>query len=52
MTREVSAIINLANVNADGTFDYIQFGKLYMTANEDYLKTTLEKLEVDNKLKC
>lgn len=23
-----------------------------MTANEDYLKTTLEKLEVDNKLKC
>ncbi|XP_012386035.1 EF-hand calcium-binding domain-containing protein 7 isoform X2 [Dasypus novemcinctus] len=52
MTREeVSAIINLADVNADGKFDYIKFCKLYMTTNEQCLKTTLEKLEVDSKLR-
>ncbi|KAL0604216.1 EF-hand calcium-binding domain-containing protein 7 [Plecturocebus cupreus] len=52
MTREeVNAIINLADVNADGKFDYIKFCKLYMTTNEQCLKTTLEKLEVDNKLR-
>ncbi|XP_047422193.1 EF-hand calcium-binding domain-containing protein 7 [Sciurus carolinensis] len=53
MTREeVNAIINLADVNADGKFDYIKFCKLYMTTNEQCLKTTLEKLEVDSKLRC
>ncbi|TKC49215.1 hypothetical protein EI555_007746, partial [Monodon monoceros] len=52
MTREeVNAIINLADVNADGKFDYIKFCKLYMTTNEQCLKTTLEKLEVDSKLR-
>lgn len=52
MTREeVNAVINLADVNADGKFDYIKFCKLYMTTNEQCLKTTLEKLEVDSKLR-
>ncbi|XP_075855115.1 EF-hand calcium-binding domain-containing protein 7 [Microcebus murinus] len=51
MTREeVNAIIDLADVNADGKFDYIKFCKLYMTTNEQCLKTTLEKLEADSKL--
>ncbi|KAF6109713.1 hypothetical protein HJG60_010932 [Phyllostomus discolor] len=49
--EEVNAIINLADVNADGKFDYIKFCKLYMTTNEQCLKTTLEKLEVDSKLR-
>ncbi|EPQ15035.1 EF-hand calcium-binding domain-containing protein 7 [Myotis brandtii] len=50
MTREeVNAVINLADVNADGKFDYIKFCKLYVTTNEQCLKTTLEKLEVDSK---
>ncbi|KAK2494932.1 hypothetical protein MC885_014817 [Smutsia gigantea] len=53
MTREeVNAIINLADVNADGRFDYVKFCKLYMTTNEQCLKTTLEKLEIDSKLRC
>nr|XP_023497740.1 EF-hand calcium-binding domain-containing protein 7 isoform X2 [Equus caballus] len=52
MTREeVNAIVNLADVNADGKFDYIKFCKLYLTTNEQCLKTALEKLEVDSKLK-
>ncbi|XP_006049027.3 EF-hand calcium-binding domain-containing protein 7 isoform X2 [Bubalus bubalis] len=52
MTREeVNAIVNLADVNADGKFDYIKFCKLYMATNEQCLKTTLEKLEVDSKLR-
>lgn len=52
MTREeVNAVINLADVNADGKFDYIKFCKLYVTTNEQCLKTTLEKLEVDSKLR-
>lgn len=52
MTREeVNAIINLADVNADGKFDYVKFCKLYMTTNEQCLRTALEKLEVDSKLK-
>ncbi|XP_049630388.1 EF-hand calcium-binding domain-containing protein 7 [Suncus etruscus] len=49
--EEVNAIINLADVNADGKFDYIKFCKLYMTTNEQCLKTALEKLEVDSKLR-
>ncbi|XP_076976841.1 EF-hand calcium-binding domain-containing protein 7 isoform X2 [Tamandua tetradactyla] len=49
--EEVNAILNLADVNANGKFDYIKFCKLYMTTNEQYLKTTLEKLEVDSKLR-
>ncbi|XP_006862527.1 PREDICTED: EF-hand calcium-binding domain-containing protein 7 [Chrysochloris asiatica] len=49
--EEVNAIINLADVNADGKFDYIKFCKLYMTTNEQCLKTTLEKLELDSKLR-
>ncbi|XP_006879832.1 PREDICTED: EF-hand calcium-binding domain-containing protein 7 [Elephantulus edwardii] len=49
--EEVNAIINLADVNADGKFDYIKFCKLYMTTIEQCLKTTLEKLEVDSKLR-
>ncbi|XP_053432394.1 EF-hand calcium-binding domain-containing protein 7 isoform X1 [Nycticebus coucang] len=49
--EEVNAIIKLADVNADGRFDYIKFCKLYITTNEQCLKTTLEKLEVDNKLR-
>ncbi|KAM9688088.1 EF-hand calcium-binding domain-containing protein 7 [Trichechus inunguis] len=52
MTREeVNAIINLADVNTDGKFDYLKFCKLYMTTNEQCLKTTLEKLEIDSKLR-
>ncbi|KAM5323003.1 EF-hand calcium-binding domain-containing protein 7 isoform 2-T3 [Glossophaga mutica] len=49
--EEVNAIINLADVNADGKFDYIKFCKLYMTTNEQCLKTALEKLEVDSKMR-
>nr|KAF6378795.1 hypothetical protein mMyoMyo1_009699 [Myotis myotis] len=49
--EEVNAVINLADVNADGKFDYIKFCKLYMITNEQCLKTTLEKLEVDSKLR-
>ncbi|XP_042540390.1 EF-hand calcium-binding domain-containing protein 7 isoform X2 [Dipodomys spectabilis] len=49
--EEVNAIINLADVNADGRFDYIKFCKLYMTTSEQCLKNTLEKLEVDSKLR-
>ncbi|XP_055978231.1 EF-hand calcium-binding domain-containing protein 7 isoform X1 [Sorex fumeus] len=52
MTREeVNAIISLDDVNADGRFDYLKFCKLYMTTNEQCLKTALEKLEVDSKLR-
>ncbi|XP_039089355.1 EF-hand calcium-binding domain-containing protein 7 isoform X1 [Hyaena hyaena] len=52
MTREeVNAITSLADVNADGRFDYIKFCKLYMTTNEQCLKTTVEKLKVDSKLR-
>ncbi|XP_019304577.2 EF-hand calcium-binding domain-containing protein 7 isoform X2 [Panthera pardus] len=52
MTREeVSAVTSLADVNADGKFDYIKFCKLYVTTNEQCLKTTVEKLEVDSKLR-
>lgn len=47
MTREeVNAIINLPDVNADGKFDYIKFCKLYMTTNEQCLKTILGKLRL------
>nr|XP_045007086.1 EF-hand calcium-binding domain-containing protein 7 isoform X2 [Jaculus jaculus] len=49
--EEVNAIINLADVNADGKFDYIKFCKLYMTTNDRCLKTTLEKLEANRKLR-
>ncbi|XP_072676660.1 EF-hand calcium-binding domain-containing protein 7 isoform X1 [Canis lupus baileyi] len=49
--EEVDAIISLADVNADGKFDYIKFCKVYMTTNEQCLKTTVEKLEVDSKLR-
>ncbi|XP_037672453.1 EF-hand calcium-binding domain-containing protein 7 isoform X2 [Choloepus didactylus] len=49
--EEVNAIINLADVNANGKFDYIKFCKLYMTTNEQCLKTALEKLEIDSKLR-
>ncbi|KAM6218836.1 EF-hand calcium-binding domain-containing protein 7 [Rhynchocyon petersi] len=49
--EEVNAIINLADVNADGKFDYIKFCKLYMTTSEQCLKTALEKLEIDSKLR-
>ncbi|CAD7689528.1 unnamed protein product [Nyctereutes procyonoides] len=49
--EEVNAIISLADVNADGKFDYIKFCKVYMTTNEQCLKTTVEKLEVDSKLR-
>ncbi|XP_058994214.1 EF-hand calcium-binding domain-containing protein 7 isoform X1 [Mustela lutreola] len=49
--EEVNAIISLADVNADGKFDYIKFCKLYMTTIEQCLKTTVEKLEVDSQLK-
>ncbi|XP_045333621.1 EF-hand calcium-binding domain-containing protein 7 isoform X2 [Leopardus geoffroyi] len=52
MTREeVNAVTSLADVNADGKFDYIKFCKLYVTTNEQCLKTTVEKLEVDSKLR-
>ncbi|XP_004699430.1 EF-hand calcium-binding domain-containing protein 7 isoform X2 [Echinops telfairi] len=49
--EEVNAVISLATVNADGKFNYIKFCKLYMTTNEQCLKRTLEKLEVDSKLR-
>ncbi|XP_064138149.1 EF-hand calcium-binding domain-containing protein 7 isoform X3 [Loxodonta africana] len=49
--EEVNAIITLADVNTDGKFDYLKFCKLYMTTSEQCLKTTLEKLEVDSKLR-
>ncbi|KAJ6662573.1 hypothetical protein lerEdw1_011710 [Lerista edwardsae] len=48
---EVNAIIELAEVNNNGKFDYFKFCKLYMTTNEQCLKSALEKLEVDSKLK-
>ncbi|XP_042319210.1 EF-hand calcium-binding domain-containing protein 7 [Sceloporus undulatus] len=48
---EVSAILELAEANADGKFDYYKFCKLYMTVNEQCLKNALEKLEADSKLK-
>ncbi|XP_035295669.1 EF-hand calcium-binding domain-containing protein 7 isoform X1 [Cricetulus griseus] len=49
--EEVNAVINLADVNADGKFDYIKFCELYMTTSEQCLKTTLERLEADRKLR-
>nr|XP_016848681.1 PREDICTED: EF-hand calcium-binding domain-containing protein 7 [Anolis carolinensis] len=49
---EVNAILELAEVNSDGKFDYYKFCELYMTVNEQCLKTALEKLEADSKLKC
>lgn len=49
--EEVNAVINLADVNANGKFDYVKFCKLYMTTSEQCLKTTLERLEADSKLR-
>ncbi|XP_004634022.1 EF-hand calcium-binding domain-containing protein 7 [Octodon degus] len=49
--EEASTIINLPDVNADGKFDYIKFCKLYMTTSGQCLKTALEKLQVDSKLR-
>ncbi|XP_051020647.1 EF-hand calcium-binding domain-containing protein 7 [Acomys russatus] len=49
--EEVNAIISLADVNANGKFDYVKFCKLYMTTSEQCLKTTLERLEADSKLR-
>ncbi|XP_036035898.1 EF-hand calcium-binding domain-containing protein 7 isoform X2 [Onychomys torridus] len=49
--EELNAVINLADVNADGKFDYIKFCKLYMTTSEQCLKTTLERVEADSKLR-
>lgn len=52
MTKEeVNAVINLADVNANGKFDYMKFCKLYMTTSEQCLRTTLERLEADSKLR-
>lgn len=49
--EEVNAVINLADINANGKFDYVKFCKLYMTTSEQCLKTTLERLEADSKLR-
>lgn len=49
--EEVNAVLNLADVNANGKFDYIKFCELYMTTSEQCLKTTLERLEADSKLR-
>ncbi|KAM6167015.1 EF-hand calcium-binding domain-containing protein 7 [Erethizon dorsatum] len=49
--EEVNMIINLPEVNADGKFDYIKFCKLYMTTSGQCLKTALEKLQVDSKMR-
>lgn len=48
---EVNAIIELAEVNNNGKFDYYKFCKLYVKTSEQCLKNALEKLEVDSKLK-
>ncbi|EHB12292.1 EF-hand calcium-binding domain-containing protein 7 [Heterocephalus glaber] len=50
--EEVNSIINLPDVNAGGKFDYIKFCKLYMMTSGQCLKTALEKLEADSKLRC
>lgn len=49
--EEVNAVISLADVNANGKFDYVKFCKLYMATSEQCLKTTLERLEADSKLR-
>ncbi|XP_074121850.1 EF-hand calcium-binding domain-containing protein 7 isoform X1 [Sminthopsis crassicaudata] len=49
--EELSAILNLADVNVDGKLDYNKFCKLYVTTNEQCLKTALEKLEIDSKMR-
>ncbi|KFO23186.1 EF-hand calcium-binding domain-containing protein 7 [Fukomys damarensis] len=49
--EEVNSVINLPDVNVDGKFDYIKFCKLYMTTSGQCLKTALEKLEADSKLR-
>ncbi|KAM5256615.1 EF-hand calcium-binding domain-containing protein 7 [Ctenodactylus gundi] len=49
--EEVNAVMNLADVNVDGRFDYMKFCKLYKTTNEQCVKTTLEKLELNSKLR-
>ncbi|XP_077189592.1 EF-hand calcium-binding domain-containing protein 7 isoform X2 [Paroedura picta] len=49
---EVNAITELTEMNNDGKFYYHKFCKSYMTTNEQCLKSAVEKLEVDSKLKC
>ncbi|XP_044531713.1 EF-hand calcium-binding domain-containing protein 7 [Gracilinanus agilis] len=49
--EEMHVIINLADINADGKLDYNKFCKLYVTTNEQCLKTALEKLEIDSKMR-
>ncbi|XP_027708634.1 EF-hand calcium-binding domain-containing protein 7 isoform X1 [Vombatus ursinus] len=49
--EEMNAIINLADINVDGKLDYIKFCKLYVATNEQCLKTALEKLEIDSKVR-
>ncbi|KAH0510539.1 EF-hand calcium-binding domain-containing protein 7 [Microtus ochrogaster] len=52
MTKEeVNAVISLADVNANGKFDYMKFCKLYMTTSEQCLRTARERLEADSKLR-
>ncbi|NXC43217.1 EFCB7 protein, partial [Penelope pileata] len=48
---EVSAITKLADFNCSGKLDYKKFCDFYMTTREQCCRTTLEKLEVDNRLK-
>ncbi|XP_074077358.1 EF-hand calcium-binding domain-containing protein 7 [Macrotis lagotis] len=49
--EEMNAIINLADINVDGKLDYNKFCKLYVATNEQCLKTALEKLEIDSKMR-
>ncbi|XP_005385387.1 PREDICTED: EF-hand calcium-binding domain-containing protein 7 isoform X2 [Chinchilla lanigera] len=49
--EEANTVINLPDVNANGKFDYIKFCKLYLTTSGQCLKTALEKLQVDSKLR-
>ncbi|XP_020848694.1 EF-hand calcium-binding domain-containing protein 7 isoform X1 [Phascolarctos cinereus] len=49
--EEMNAIINLADINVDGKLDYIKFCKLYVATNDQCLKTALEKLEIDSKMR-
>ncbi|XP_072505822.1 EF-hand calcium-binding domain-containing protein 7 isoform X2 [Notamacropus eugenii] len=49
--EEINAIMNLADINVDGKLDYIKFCKLYVATNEQCLKTALEKLEIDSKMR-
>nr|XP_033771867.1 EF-hand calcium-binding domain-containing protein 7 isoform X2 [Geotrypetes seraphini] len=49
--EEVYAILRLADVNNNGRLDYNKFCKLFIATKEQCLKTAVEKLEADGKIR-